>query len=122
MMNNEDYIDFKVSDTWRDYYYEQGLTPYHSGNYLKKQLMPLIKGVLESMMSEKNDERIAKIIDVVKLKLVETENKLELLEQKLERLFKTIENRRKQESVKQEAGGKMENAKGGDDDDLLKYI
>lgn len=26
----EDYIDFPVSDLWRDYYYEVGLTPYPS--------------------------------------------------------------------------------------------
>jgi len=29
----EDFIDFPVSDTWRDYYYDIGLTPYPSPRY-----------------------------------------------------------------------------------------
>lgn len=30
---HDDLIDFPVSDIWRDYYYEQGLTTYPSPNY-----------------------------------------------------------------------------------------
>lgn len=33
----EDLIDFPVSDTWRDYYYEIGLTPYPSPRYYERQ-------------------------------------------------------------------------------------
>ena len=29
----EDTIDFRCSDSWRDYYFERGLTPYHSPSY-----------------------------------------------------------------------------------------
>ena len=29
----EDRIPFRCSDTWRDHYYEQGLTPHHSPGY-----------------------------------------------------------------------------------------
>lgn len=31
----EDMIDFKVSDHWRDHYFENGLTPYHSPAYAR---------------------------------------------------------------------------------------
>lgn len=33
----EDMIDFPVSDTWRDYYYEKGLTPYPSPRYFNRR-------------------------------------------------------------------------------------
>ena len=36
-MNNEDMIDFPVSDTWRDYYYERGLTPRPSSKYYNQE-------------------------------------------------------------------------------------
>ena len=36
-MNNEDMIDFPVSDTWRDYYYERGLTPRPSSRYYNQE-------------------------------------------------------------------------------------
>ena len=29
----EDTIDFRCSDSWRDYYFERGLTPFHSPGY-----------------------------------------------------------------------------------------
>jgi len=32
----ENLIDFPVSDDWRDYYYEKGMTPFPSKNYFNK--------------------------------------------------------------------------------------
>ena len=36
----EDMIDFRCSDTFRDGYYEQGLTPYHSPSYYDPPKLP----------------------------------------------------------------------------------
>ena len=33
----DDYIDFQVSPAWRDHYYEAGLTPYPSPEYLSRK-------------------------------------------------------------------------------------
>ena len=33
----EDLIDFPVSDAWRDFYYEAGLTPFPSPSYLSRR-------------------------------------------------------------------------------------
>jgi len=37
----EDLIDFPVSDDWRDYYYERGLTPYPSPRYMRGETQAL---------------------------------------------------------------------------------
>lgn len=43
MKYQEDAIDFRVSDTWRDYYFETGLTPYPSSTYYQRQVDTLVE-------------------------------------------------------------------------------
>jgi hypothetical protein len=43
MKYQEDVIDFPVSDTWRDYYFEMGLTPYPSSTYYQRQIDTLVE-------------------------------------------------------------------------------
>jgi len=43
MKYQEDAIDFPVSDTWRDYYFETGLTPYPSATYYQHQIDTLVE-------------------------------------------------------------------------------
>jgi len=43
MKYREDAIDFRVSDTWRDYYFETGLTPYPSSTYYHGQIDTLVE-------------------------------------------------------------------------------
>jgi len=43
----EDRIDFACSDTWRDYYYETGLTNYPSPNYISSRDRALIDALAD---------------------------------------------------------------------------
>ena len=50
----EDMIDFPVSDHWRDYYFEKGLTPHHSPIYTRRperQLASMLTAAISDLQN-----------------------------------------------------------------------
>ena len=43
----EDRIDFACSDTWRDHYFQMGLTPHPSPNYISSRDRALIEALAD---------------------------------------------------------------------------
>lgn len=63
-MAQEDLIDFKCSNTWLDFYHEQGLTPRKSGENRDLQMLNKKIDVLLELLQKQN-ESLLQLLEVV---------------------------------------------------------